>query len=261
MEMKQNISQKMMGMDIAMQQLMAFDYEMTITSVGKNEIQAQMTFKNITYMVDSPYMKMEYDTKNPKQDANEIDRFMTKMLNAVIGKTMEVKMQPDGTVTSISGMDAIAQAMAQAAGTENGQIAAQIGATLTQQIDDKMLKSTLEQSFKIYPSKPISKDESWDVPLSLNMGGAAASVKTKYKLKDVKNKKAYIDMSSVIEMQPGNGTKLSGTMTGSMVMDTATGMPESSEVAQDFDGTISVNGAEMPMKIQSTVKYTIKKTK
>jgi hypothetical protein len=262
-ESLQTITQQVMGMEIPMEQNMGFEYEMAVKSVTDQQVQAQITFKEITYLVGSPYLKMEYDSRNPKEEATEINRIVKKTFDAVIGKTLDIKILPDGAVMSVSGMDAIARDMAKAVETESGPLSEQIGKSLGQQFNEQAWKSSFEQSFKFYPTRPVKKADSWDIVSEMDMTGLAIVTTAKYTMKDVKGKQAYIDFTAVLEKTAENKTvgKLSGTVTGTILMDTATGLAESTEAALDIDGTISVNGVDVVMKIKSKTKNTIKKIK
>jgi hypothetical protein len=256
-DINQDMTQKMMGMEVPMTLNMGFDYDMIVKSATNQEIKMQTTFKGITYLLKSMYMNMEYDSKNPKKELSETDRIIQKLFDVLIDKTLDVTMKPDGRVTSVSGMDAIGQDMLKAVGTENTQMAEQLGAATKQQFNDNILKATFEQSFKFYPSKPLNKNDTWDVPVEMNISGMDAIVKSKYTLTDVKGTKAYVNQSSTIEAQSESSGKLSGTMTGKMVVDITSGMPESSDMVQDISGIISVNGMEMSLSIKSHIKVAV----
>ncbi|MDR1865621.1 MAG: DUF6263 family protein [Bacteroidales bacterium] len=264
MQMDQSITQKMMGMDMTMEQKMNLNYEMAVKNVSDKEIQIRFTFSEIGYLLNSMYLKMEYDSRKPKTgEVSEMDGIMAKLFNVLVGKSLEMKMRPDGSVISLSGMDAIAQEMVKAVSTENGQLAGQVGKALSQQFNDKMWKNTFEQSFMTFPSRPVKKNDSWDAATQLNISGVVINSNNKYTLKDVKGKTGYIDVVSVIEMSPTSETKgkMSGSMSGSIIMDTATGISETSEMTQDISGTMSVNNMEIPMTIKSKIKTSTKKIK
>ncbi len=261
-KMAQTINQTMMGQNIAMEQDMDFDYEMNIREKSTDGIQAQLLYKDMEYYLSSPMMKMAYSSKNPVETPSDMDKMLGKMFGCLIGKPFSMQIASDGSVKSVSGMDVIVDEMVKAAGPSDGQIAAQTAASMKQQFSDEAMKRMFEQSLKIYPPKAVKTGESWDAEQTYSASGMSTTSKTKYTLKEVKKNIAVVDFESTIEMKPatsGMGGKLAGTQTGVIQIDVKTGMPVSSDAIQAIKGTVSTNGMDISMSIDSKIKTTVTK--
>jgi len=87
-----------------------------------------------------------------------------------------------------------------------------------------------------------------------------AGFKTKYTLKSVSKNMATITVEGEIEMNPGEGMegKISGTQTGTMIVDTKTGLPVINNVFQNMKGAYKMQGMEMQQEIRANTKTSIK---
>ena len=70
-------------------------------------------------------------------------------------------------------------------------------------------------------------------------------------------KMATIEVTSDFDMDMGEG-KLPGTQTGTMIVDTTTGMPVTSDVSLNIKGSIKVQGMEIQMELVQKKKTTTK---
>ncbi len=261
-EMAQTIKQNAMGQEIPMETEMTMVYLMDVKNKNAQETQTQFTYQDVSYIISSPMMKMGYDSKNPIENPTEMDNMLGKIFSNLIGKPFTVTVAPDGSVNSVTGMEAIAEGMAQAVATD-GPIAAQMGASMKQQFSDASLKNSFEQSLKIYPANPVKVGDSWEAEQTLSISGMNTTTKTKYTLKEIKKNIAIIAVESTLNMKPAAGMEgsLSGTQTGTMQVETKTGMPVSSEISQDIKGSIKTQGVDVLMEIYSKIKVLTKEIK
>jgi predicted Fe-Mo cluster-binding NifX family protein len=261
-EVIQNMKQNVMGMEIPMEMEMSFKYLMDVKDKTPQEIQTQFTYREIAYIMSSSVLKMGYDSKNPIENPSEIDNILGKMFGNMVDKSFIVNFAPDGSVKSTEGMDAIAEKMVDATSAD-GMIAAQVGAQMKQQFSDDAMKNMFGQSFNFYPANAVKKGDSWNVDFSTTMSNMNVSIKTKYTLKDVSKNMATIDVTGEIEMNPGAGMdgKLTGTQTGSMMIDTKTGMHVTSDISQDMKGSLKVQGMDVQMEMTTKSKTATKEVK
>ena len=68
---------------------------------------------------------------------------------------------------------------------------------------------------------------------------------------------ATIDVTGDINMDM-EGSKLTGKQTGSMIVDTATGIPTTSDISQNMNGSIKAQGMEIQMEMISKTKSSVK---
>ena len=258
-EMIQNIKQSFMGQEMPIETEMNVTYLMEIREKTTQEAQVQVTYSDVAYIVSSPMMKMGYDSKNPIENPSEMDQILAKMFSNMIGQSFMLLIASDGSVKSVTGMDAISENMIKAV-SANGQMALQLGASMRQQFSDDAMKSSFEQSFKIYPANVVKAGDSWNTDYTMTMNNMNTNVKTKYILKDVSRNMATvaaesdIEMSASVEMEG----KLTGTQTGTMIVDARTGMPVTSDMSQNIKGAVKTQGIDVQMELVSKAKTSIK---
>ena len=258
-ETVQNVKQNVMGQEIPVEMEMNTKYLMEIKDKTPQETTVQLTYEEMVYIISSPMMKMGYDSKNPVENPSDIDQMFSKMFDQMIGQSIVVVIAPDGSVKSVTGMDAIGESMVSAIAAD-GQMIAQLGAQMKQQYNDDAMKNMFEQMFKIYPENAVKAGNSWNINTSMMVNNMITDLKTKYTLKSVSKNMATIAVNGEIEMNPGAGMEgiITGTQTGTMTVDTKKGLPVASNVSQNMTGAIKVQGMEVQMELITKSKTTIK---
>jgi len=256
MEVVQNMKQNAMGQEIPIETEMNGTYLMEIKNKTPQEIHAESTYQGFTFIVSSPMMKIKYDSKKPTENPSEMDKMFGKMFSTLIGKPFTVVFSPDGSVKSVSGMGAIIESMLGAISSD-GQVAAQMGGLMTQQFSDESMRKMFEQSFNFYPEKAVKVGDSWNTEITMPINNINFDIKTRNTLKEVSNNMATIEVTSDFDMDMGEG-KLPGTQTGTMIVDTTTGMPVTSDVSLNIKGSIKVQGMEIQMELVQKTKTTTK---
>jgi hypothetical protein len=261
-EMIQNNKTHVMGQEVPVEMEISSNYLMEIVDKTSDEIHVKFTYQEITYIISSPMMKMGYDSKNPIENPSDMDNMFGKMLGNLLGASVMVVFAPDGSAKSVTGMDAIAENMA---GTvvNDGQIATQMAAQMKQTFSDVSMKSSFEQLFRIYPDNPVRAGNKWEIESETTINNMNTGFKTNYTLKNVSRNMATIAVESVIEMNPGAGMdgKLTGTQTGTINMNTQTGLPETGNMTQNMKGSVSTQGMDMQMEMVTQIKSSIKEVK
>ena len=251
-----------MGQEMSSETEMNMKYLMEVVEKTSQETQAQFTYQDISYIVTSPMMKMGYDSKNPIETPSDMDKMLDKMFGTLIGKPFTLTIAPDGSVKSVTGMDAIVENMSKAVDAD-GQIAAQMSGAIKQQFSENAIKNMFEQSLKTYPDKTVKAGDSWTVENTADISNMNLKMKNKYTLKEIKKNLADIAVESDLEMKPGAGMEglLTGTQTGVMSVDTKTGIPVSSDLTQIVKGTLKTQGIDILMDMTTKSKLTIKEVR
>jgi hypothetical protein len=251
-----------MGQEIPVEMEISSKYLMEIVDKTPEEIHARFTYQEMAYIISSPMMKMGYDSKNPIENPSDMDKLFGKMLNGMLGSTIKMVFAPDGSVKSASGMEAIAENMSNAVAND-GQIAAQMAAQVKQQFSETAMKSSFEQSFKIYPDHPVRVGNKWNKESEMTVNNMNTAFKTNYILKNLNRNMANIAVDGNIEMISGAGMegKLAGTQTGTIIVDSKTGLPVTGDMSQNIKGAISTQGMEVQMEMVNKAKSSIKEVK
>lgn len=255
-EIVQNIKQNFMGQDMPMKTEINATYLMEIKSKTSQEIETQMTYQRFIFIISNPMMNVKYDSKAPDDNSSDINKMFQKMFNTMIDKPFTVVFLPNGSVKSVSGMGEIVENMLNAISAD-GQLAV-LGSQMSQQFNDEAMQKSLGQSFNLYPDKAIKVGDTWSTENSLPMNYVNVSVKTTNTLKAVNANKATIDVTGEMDMDMEE-SKMKGAQTGTMIIDTSTGLPLSSDILLDMKGVVKTQGMEIKMEIESKAKMSVKK--
>ena len=256
MESVQNIKQNVMGQDMLIETEIGGTYLMEIKNKTPQEIHVQLTYLDFTFVVSSAMMNISYNSKKPIENPSEMEQMFGKIFNTLIDKPFTVVFAPDGSVKSVTGMEAIIKNMLNAVSAD-GQIATQMGAQMSQQFNDEAMKNMFGQSFYFYPNKTVKIGESWDMGNTTLMNNMNLDINTKNTLKELKTNIATIEVTGDVDMDMEGG-KLTGKQTGTMIVDTVTGMPLTGDISQNIKGTIKTQGIDIHMEMISKVKTSAK---
>ena len=260
MEMLQNVEQDILGLDIPLKTVMKATYSMEILEKTAQEIHAQIIFREMEYSLSSSMLKMRYDSKNPVRNPTNMDKMLERMFDKMIDKPVMAVIAPDGSVKSVTGMDAIVENMSRAVAAD-GPAAAQAGATMKQQFGDTAMKNTLEQSFKIYPANVVRISDSWNSETTMMVANMNVDFKTLCILKEIGTNNATVSVESDIKMSSDANMKgkLAGTQIGTIIIDSATGLPLTINMSQNAKGFIVMQGINVPVKLTGKMKTSLEK--
>ena len=250
-----------MGQEIPVEMIMSMKYMMEVIDKKPQETTVRFTYGEIAYLVSNPMMKMEYDSKNPSENSSEFDKLLHKMFDKMLSQSFLAVITTNGSIISITGMDAIAESMTNAIAND-GQFGAMIGEQMKQQFSDAATKSMFEQAFKIYPDNAIKAGNSWNFENTMVANEMNSTFRTKYTLKELVKNVATISVESQIEMTPiAAEGKLNGVQTGTITVDAKTGIPLKSEINQDVKGTVKMQGMDILTETASKTISTITEVK
>ena len=257
-EVIQNIKQNLMGQEIPMEMTTSMTCLMEIKDKTPQEIQVQLTYQDLAYVVSGPMMKMEYDSKNPVENPSNIDQMLGKMFGEMLGKSFLAVIAPDGSVQSLTGMEAIGESMTKAIAGD-GQMIAQLGAQMKQQFNDDAKKNLFEQSFYFFPANPVRAGNSWNIENAVNMNNFNVVSKSRYTMRSISRNIANIAIDTKIESAVDSEGEVSGTQTGNMTVDARTGIPVTSNLSANIKSNIKSSSMDLLMIIESKSKTSTKK--
>ncbi len=252
--MEQDMNQSMMGQEIPMKQSMVMAYDMEVLEKSAASMKLAFRFTGIFYEVSSAMFNMKYDSKSPTTDSSGMNGIMAKLFSAMLNQQLEATVLPDGSVTSVTGMDAIIEGMKKNVESE-GAMAVQVIEGMKQQFSNEAMQKSFEQSFKIYPGKPLKVGESYEVKQEVGAAaGMTMNIQSTYQLVSVDKTTANLTVKSIIDGLDG---QLKGEQSGTIQMDLKTGLAKEGDINQKFAGTISTQGMEVGIKADSKVKTAI----
>ena len=257
-----NVKQSVMGQEIPMEQVMNMTYLMEIKDKTPQEIQAQLTYKDMAYSVSSPMIKISYDSKKPAENPSEMDKAAERAFSNLINKSFLIVFAPDGSVKSVKELETTTGSAANIA-SANWQVDAQMAAQINQQYGEDAMKNLFEQSFKIYPANAVKAGDTWNIEGAITIANMNAKHKTKYTLKEVNRNMATVAMEADFETDMGAMMegKITGSQTGAMIINTDTGLHVTGDMTQNGIGILKMQGMDVQMELTSKSKVLIKEIK
>ena len=229
--------------------VMSFDYDIAVVGDSAGVKTLKATYKHIDMDMTAPGGKMSFNSDKATDTANlqaNPMAVMGKVFGAMVGKSFTLKVDPEGKVTSVSGLSEMADAMLNSIDLPE-EAKPQVRQTFDAQFNEDNMKQTFSQAFNIFPNKPVKVGDKWDKQLNMSgMVGTGADAKTTYTVKDISNEKVTLDALSNIEAA-GNKIQQSGTMEVAR----STGLVTDAKLNQILNGqvsgktTIKITGKEM----------------
>jgi hypothetical protein len=236
------------------------------------DVQSDGTFVlKITH--DAISFKQEVPTQNQiiEYDSTDTSTAVGAMsvFNAIVGQSFTITMTPDGHIKEIKGADILLERIQEKVNElPEGQERAGLETQLKMQYGAETLKQNTENSFNMYPDKPVGIGDTWQRKTTLTQGFPMV-IDTIYTLKERKNGIAIIDVFAMIQTNRDAGPmemgqmkiqyNMSGSVTGLMEMQESTGWPIRSNQNLRLSGSITVQNPEMPqpMSIPMSISGTI----
>lgn len=252
MDMVSKVSQTVMGQDMEINMGVYANAAYSVKDETPNKHIA-ITYEAMKMTMDAMGHSMEMDSQDP-----DTTKQTSAIVRSMIGKPIEVTLSPYGKVLKLSGTDAIVNGMKGGAAEKEA---------MKNVMSDDVLKSSIEQSFRFYPEKPVKVGDSWDVSMKLDQGFPINGL-CHYKLVKVEGNTAFLDLkgalktdstSKVTKMGMEMTADLTGDMTGTMEVNLDTGMPLVGNIKLTMAGNMDVMGQKVPMTSNTDTKINVKK--
>ena len=243
------------GQEMAVNSTTVMLTELIIKEKNNNEITLDFFYKEMVMTVSNPMMNFKIDTKNKASHTSDIEKMGANILECMLGKALQLVITPDGTVKSITGYNAIMDDMKKVI-SSLGDAERQMSVMFTQSFSEETMKTTFEQTYKMYPDTEIKVGDSWIKDNSFTMMGMNNDVKNTYTLKSVNNDIASISLTSVSTMKAGEGMEgeMKSEQKGEITLNIKTGMTIKSSSEGNSKGNIGGQGMDITTKITSVLQ-------
>ena len=258
---EQEIWQLIMDQAFEMKQYIGFVYDFQVLDkISDSEYLMKVSYNKLYFKQVALDNEMEYDSDNPPDSLHPAMRAYAALKDA----SFTFIMSDRGEVTELSGIDElIDKVLAQITGYDktNQEI---IVTSIKKQFNRKTMTENMEKLIMVYPEKKIKTGQTWEFN-STSTFMMPMNINTSYKLTEISNNTAYVELSSTFlpneDAEPfevgyvSMSYDLKGDQEGEMQVDLANGMIKSAEINQKFEGTITMNKDKTwPIKAKSTVK-------
>lgn len=235
---------------VNMENKMAMGYHFGVTGDSAGWKQISSTITRIAMKINAGNMNMDFDTDKQPDSSDATANAMGKVLGAMKGAEFKFTMNEKGQVGSVTGINEMIQRMVTSTGADGGAVAAGMAGAF----NEDNFKQNLQQSFAVYPGKPVKAGDSWTSTMDMNNTGMQMKMDNVYQLESVSGGNANVKVNSKISSPSGAQGALSGTMTGTMKYDVETGVPIDGDLKMDMNITAAPQSPPMTMEIKMKVK-------
>ncbi|GAB4092492.1 DUF6263 family protein [Flaviaesturariibacter terrae] len=219
-------------------------YLMEVTGEQDSLKTIRTTFDHIGMDMNMPGMQLHIDSEEPDSSGGAklnmeamgddpgkaMQSMMGGMFRAMKGKSFTMKMNREGKVLAVEGMQALADDMANGMNVAD-ELKGAVQQSFSSQFDETKMMQTF-QAYYIYPDKAVKVGDSW-VRESTASG---VNMRNTYTVRSVEGGKVTLDVKGDI----GNDS-VKGTQTGTLLIEQATGLIISGNMLQHFEGAARID--------------------
>ena len=260
-EIVQNIKQSAMGREMPVEETVTMGFQMNVKSKNTQGVEAFFTYRDASYYLSSPMIKMGYDSKKSTENPNDLEKLLGKIFGGVVGKNFTLNVASDGKINTVSGVDAITGEIKKSVANDEVDKQTKLSdSEISQWLGEDALKGMFEQSFRIFPDKEVKIGDNWVIESSYGISNKKTKTKTVYILKSIADGIATVSSTATVEMEPSGGAEgtLNGGQAGEILVDVKTGIPVSSDLTLNIKGNVKMHQMDMQMEMAAKIKTTIK---
>jgi len=260
--MNMDMNQSVMGQQVKMKTDigMGYTFEVTGDSAGWKTMTA--TISKISMNMAANGMSMKYDSDSPSSDTTGPMGKMGAIMGAMKGGQFGFTMNENGEIGQVTGINEMVQKMT---GSMVGDQAAIANQAIGKTFNEQSFKQNMQQSFAMYPGKPVKPGDSWSKKLTMDNNGLPMSLDNTYTLQAVEGNTLKVKVESKITSAgstvaaPGMSVDMTGDLKGLNTFDQATGLPLSGDDNMTINMKMKGQGQEIPMKMDMKITITGKK--
>lgn len=252
MQMKSDVNGQSMNMNNKMS--MGYLFSATGDSAGWKKLTASIN--RIAMHITGNGANIDYDSDKPSDTSDVVSGMMGKVLGAIKGGKFGFTMNEKGEVGSVTG---IQDMMQRALSSVNVPGAEAMASGMGNTFNEDNFKQNIQQSFGMYPDKPVKPGDTWTKTMNMNNQGIIMKMDNNYTLESVSGNMASVKVDSKIS-SPGNAAmNIGGTITGTMKFDIPTGLPTDGDLDMNMNIAATNNAQSAPMNMNMQMKVTGKK--
>ncbi len=254
MEVDMAMKQAMMGkeMDIKNKMTMGYDFAVTGDSSGWKTMAG--TIARMGMDVNAMGMTMKFDSETPGDTSGPMG-VVGKVFSAMKGGQFTFTMNEKGEVGEVRGMKEMMEKTMNSLNVPNAE---QMFAGISQGFDENAMKQNMQQSFNMYPDKPVKAGDSWSKTMTTSTQGMKMKMDNTYTLEsvqgDVATVKVVAKISSAADTTSAMKIDMTGNSDGSVKYDIPTGMP----IDGNMNMKIAMKMAGLDKPMDMNMKMTMK---
>lgn len=230
---------------------MTAQYGMDVTGSNNGVVDITTTFNAFRLNMEIMGMTIEADTEKPlpKDTSSALNplTMMSRLFHAIKGQQFQMKVDPDGKVLEVKGMEEMAEKIINSMNMGD-EFRETLDKSFKQQFNEASLKEQFERAFFIFPGKEVKVGDSWVKEQGIP-GGAPGKFKTTYTVDEIEGEMVNLDVKSVFSGME-ESTKMTGTQSGTMVVDSRSGLIMESDLDMDIEAEEGGQKVKMKGKVK-----------
>ncbi len=252
-EMTINMDQEIMGQPMKMD--MTTYYSMDVRGDDGEKKTIVSSFERFRMKTEIAGMSIDIDTDNPLVADSAGSRkdplqTMQKMFGAIRGQQFTLKVNAEGRITDISGFENMGESIADSLGLDEKQ-RAEMMEGFKGQFNQSEMKQSLERFWYIFPNREVKVGESWEKTTESG-GKLPARYKSVYTVSEIEGDMVTLEEKSKIEAKENEEIALTGDVTGTIVVDSRSGLVVSAD--QDMKMKATSRGMSFDIRGKSRLK-------
>ena len=153
--------------------------------------------------INSNGVNVDFDSDKATDTSDVVSGTVGKVLGALKGGQFGFTMNEQGKIGSVTGINDMMQRIMSSI---NLQGAGSMAAGMSSTFNDDNFKQNIQQSFGMYPDKPVKTGDTWTNTMNTNNQGIQMKIDNTYTLESVKDSTANVKVDSKIS-SPGENSR------------------------------------------------------
>jgi hypothetical protein len=234
---------------------MGYGFAAIKDSSGWKKISA--TINRIAMHLNSNGVDINVDSDLMPDSSDAVSGTMGKVFGALKGGQFQFTMNEQGKIGSLTGINTLVQHIFSSI---NVPFSPSVMAGVNNVFNKEIFKQNIQQSFGMYPGKPVKSGDNWTSTLTMNNQGMQMKIDNTNTLESVDGNIANVKINSKISSPDEASTGITGTMDGNMKFDIPTGLPTDGDLDMNMKTMMNTGGQIVPMNTNIKMKITGKKS-
>lgn len=249
-EMSMTMDQDIKEMPMKMEMTSYYSIDVTGEEGGSKVLSTQFDRMRMKMNVAGLDIDVDSQNKGMADDKNPMG-IMNKIFGAIIGRRFVMKVNAEGKVEEVSGLNNMAKAMADSLGLEGDEREQMVNA-FDKSFNEKDMKGQFERFLYIFPNKEIKVGDTWD-RTTVTGGQMPGKYTSTYTVKEIEGDMVTLEEKSKIEgREAGEADAMSGNVSGIIVVDSRSGLVVNAD--QDISMKIEKNGQKISLNAKTKTK-------
>lgn len=260
----QNSEQSVMGMKTKTSmdtEIYLKNEVLTVDAQGMAEV--RVTYERVKMDMDNGMAgKNSFDSDKVQADGEGDVPMQGKSYMAMIGKSINYKIDKHGTIVAVSGVDALMDGVMASMGADGeGPEMEVVKKTLKSTFGDDAMKSMMQSASIMYPEEPLAEGATWNKKIN-QMGAMPLMMDVTYKVDHIDGEKVVLSFEGSVTSDKEHSLDLgvasmamdlTGDYDGTSEISRKTGLVLNSTVNQKMNGSMSMMGMKIPMSIEQKI--------